>query len=109
MKSSTMEKTVYSIQKMTELTEHIKLILADKYKANIVTIPFEQFVLNPSPFMEKITSTLKTKASILAYKVMKKQNVPRKMIGAGIDLEIYKRSGWEPPKSNDEKAALAIK
>ena len=94
---------------MTELVEQNKLILTDRYKTNIITIPFEQFVLNPSPFMEIITSTLKTKAVKLTNKVMKKQKIPRKMIGAGLDLEIYKRCGWEPPKSNDEKEEMKIK
>jgi len=100
LRSNTTEKSVYCIQKMTELAEQNKQILTDKYKAKIVTIPFEHFVLNPSPFMEIITSTLKTKAVELTKKVMKKQNVPRKKNSDGIPLAIYKRCGWEPPDKN---------
>ena len=94
---------------MTELAEQNKQILTDKYKTKVVTIPFEHFVLNPSPFMKIITSTLKTKTVELTNKVMNKQKVPRKMIGAGLDLEIYKRCGWEPPKTNDEKEEMKIR
>ena len=37
---------------------------------------------------------------------MKKQKVPRKMIGDGLDLDIYRRCGWEPPKTKDEKKEM---
>jgi hypothetical protein len=40
---------------------------------------------------------------------MKKQNVPRKMYAEGVGLGIYKRCGWEPPRSSSEKEELKLR
>ena len=43
---------------------------------------------------------------------MNEQNVPRDKISRGIDLEIYKRCGWVPPKegaSEQEELNLRMK
>ena len=43
-------------------------------------------------------------------KMLKKQKVPRKKISQGIDLEIYRRCGWEPSKKGlSEKDELEVR
>ena len=66
----------------------------------IITIPFESFVLDPWPFINQIKNLIKSKITRKTKKVIKKQNVPRERISDGIPLEIYKRCGWEPPEKN---------
>jgi hypothetical protein len=98
------EKAIYEIAYMTKQTEKFK---KNNSGSNILTIPFESFVLDPFPYMKAIEKTLKIKMTSITKKVMKKQKVPRKKISDGIPLDIYKRCGWEPPdKSITEKEEL---
>ena len=62
-----------------------------------MTIPFENFVIDPLPYLQYIESALNSKMTRKTKKVMKQQKVPRRKISDGIPLEIYKRCGWEPP------------
>ena len=88
------EKAIYEMKYMTD---KVRLIKKNNSKKNIVTIPFEGFVLNPRPYMEEINKMLNTITNKATEKVMKKQRVPRKRISDGIPLDIYKRCGWTPP------------
>jgi hypothetical protein len=92
------EKSIYYVQKIGDLTEISKKKLVEKYNAKILTIPFENFVIKPWPYMKQIESILSSKITKKTQKMMKKQNVPRNMVANGIPLAIYKRCGWEPPK-----------
>lgn len=101
------EKSIYYIQKIGEMTEKSKGSLIERYNAQILTIPFEKFVIEPWPYMKKIEDALETKITKKTRNMMKKQKVPRKKISDGIPLEIYKRCGWEPSeKELDEKQEL---
>jgi hypothetical protein len=105
--SNSIEKTIYTIERMTHLTNDLKESLSDKYLSRIITIPFENFVLDPQPYMKRIEDLLKTNITSKTRKVIKKQNVPRCKISDGIPLAIYKRCGWQPPeKGLSEKQEL---
>ena len=105
--ANSVEKSIYYIQKIGEMTEKAKVSLIDRYNARILTIPFEKFVLEPWPYMKKIEDALETKITKKTRKMMKKQKRPRKKISEGIPLAIYKRCGWEPSeKELDEKQEL---
>ncbi len=97
--SNSIEKAIYSIEKIAEFTESSKKKLVEKYNAQILTIPFEGFVIEPQGYMKKMETLLGTKSTSVTHKMMKKQNVPRKMYAQGIGLKIYKRCGWESPKA----------
>lgn len=103
--ASPIEKPIYCMEYLSKKANHIKNFLAEKFNVTIITIPFELFVVNPWSYMQKITSCLSTKIINRTKKMMKKQKVPRKMYADGVDLKIYKRCGWEPPKdgSNENK------
>lgn len=105
LNANSMEKTIYVIEKMIGKTEMAKKALSEKYGTQIVTVPFESFVTNPWNYMARIAEVLDTKVTSVTRRMMKRQNVPRKMYSEGIRLKIYQRCGWEPPKpdSNENK------
>jgi len=108
--SSGIERSVHYINQMTQRTELAKEILRKKYQANILTIPFEAFALDPEPWMAKVAAALKTEITDDTRNVMFAQKVPRKKIAQGIDLEIYRRCGWVPPKDGTtEREELMIR
>ena len=95
---SPLEKGILFIDKFTSLSEKTKSELTKEQSERQITIPFEEFVLNPFPYVEKISSSLELEITKKTKREMKKQNVPRQKIADGLSLEIYKRFGWEPSK-----------
>jgi hypothetical protein len=100
LRSNPVERAIYEMQKTTELTETFKNEYQNQYNSQILTIPFEPFVLDPWPYFKKIEKLMKSRITRKTRKVIKKQKVPRKKISDGIPLSIYKRCGWEAPDSN---------
>ena len=95
------------MQKCLELTNANKVKLNKEYGHQILTIPFEKFVLEPLQYINKIANLVGTEITSTTQKVMKKQKVPRKRISESIPLSIYKRCGWEAPdKSISEEKEL---
>ena len=108
--SSDAERSVHYIDQSTQRIEKAKKVLREKYKANILTIPFEQFVLDPEPWVEKIATSIGTKITENTRKVMFQQKVPREKIAQGLDLQVYRRCGWVPPKEGaSEREELMIR
>jgi hypothetical protein len=108
--SSDIERSVHYIDQMTQRVEKAKKSLKEKYKANILTIPFEQFVLDPDPWVEKIAKAVGSKITENTRNVMFQQKVPREKIAQGLDLEIYRRCGWVPPKDGtSEREELMLR
>jgi hypothetical protein len=104
------EKSIHYIDQMTKRTIKEKKRLLDRYNANILTIPFEQFSLNPDPWIDKISKAIGANITSTTRRVMKEQNVPRDMVAQGIDLDVYRRCGWEPPKHGlTERGELNIR
>jgi hypothetical protein len=73
-------------------------LLSGVNKDQIVTIPFEQFVLSPMNYMNQMEAAFGSRITSQTLKVLKKQKVPRTKISDGIPLAVYKRCGWQPPK-----------
>lgn len=108
LKSNHVERAVHSIVRMGKKTERIQASLPEELQKNILTIPFERFVLDPWPYMDEIVKKLNTKMIRATHKMMRKQKVPRKRIAQGLDLPIYRRCGWKPAKEGaDENQELA--
>jgi hypothetical protein len=97
LNSNSTQKAIHSISQITTRTEKNKHLMRDKYEAQIITIPFEPFVLKPEPWIEKIANLLDTDITDSTKKAMILQNVPRQKIAEGVDLDIYIRCGWVPP------------
>lgn len=110
VKSNYFERAIYAIEKLIEKSEKVKELMIEKYNTQILTIPFECFVTDPLPHMRKIEELLGTKITKATKRMMKRQNVPRKMYAQGIGLKIYKRCGWEPPMpGSDENKEFALR
>jgi len=69
-----------------------------KHLSKVLTIPFELFVLNPQPWIEKMQKITETKALSVTREIMVKQKIPREKIADGIDIEAYRLLGWVPSK-----------
>ncbi len=110
LRTNPVERAIYEMQQCYELTEAFKNEYKNQYGRQILTIPFESFVIDPWPYMKMIEDTMSTKVTFKTRKVMKKQNVPRKKVADGIPLAVYKRCGWKPPeKGLDERQELDIR
>jgi|TARA_B100001964_G_scaffold160342_1_gene176093 hypothetical protein len=91
------EKAIYDIDFFTKRTTKFKKRLSTSKSKKLLTIPFEQFVLNPDIFIKLILSSLNTSFTSKTAKLLYKQKLPRKKISDGIPLDVYKRFGWSPP------------
>ena len=94
IESNYMDKAIHYIDQLTKKTEKVK----NNYKNKILTIPFERFVINPDEFLPEMENLLGTKSTEITLEMMRKQKVPREKYSDGIELDIYKRCGWEPSK-----------
>ena len=104
------EKAIYDIDFFSKRTRKFKEKFSSNQSKNILTIPFEQFVLNPNIFIKSILSALGTSITPKTTKILNKQRVPRKKISDSIPLNIYKRFGWTPPiKGFSEKEELNLR
>ena len=99
LKSNAIDRAIYYMVKLTEIRDSF-IANNSTLHNQILTIPFELFVLKPKPILDKLEKFIGTKMSYKTRKVLKVQKVPRKKISDGIPLAIYKRCGWEPPEKS---------
>jgi len=104
---NSMEKAIYCIEKTTNATNSKRQNWQNNKSVSIITIPFEKFVLNPWPYLRQIEKGLDTVAGVKTKKIMKKQNVPRKIISDAPPFEIYERCGWERPSEGSEENEIS--
>ena len=95
VKSNPMDKAIYYTVNVWKQTMEMLKTVPNK---QVLVIPFEKFALNPEGFMPQLETILQTKQSQLTSAMLQQQNVPRKKVSQGIELDIYKRCGWEPSK-----------
>lgn len=100
LKSNAVDRAIYAMDFWTRKVEQKTEKLTNQFGARIITVPFEQFVINPWPYMEQIAQELQTSITSRTRKEMSKQHVPRKKFGEGVSLRIYKRCGFEPAGKN---------
>ncbi|OGQ05098.1 MAG: hypothetical protein A3F82_02290 [Deltaproteobacteria bacterium RIFCSPLOWO2_12_FULL_44_12] len=100
--ASKMDKMIWLLARHLEHCDRVYHSIPHHQTSQILTIPFEHFVLDPWPYMKQIEKLLGVHMTRRTYKEMKRQKVPRKMIAEGIDLPIYRKYGWEPPKTLTE-------
>jgi hypothetical protein len=100
---NTFEKAIYSME------WYFNKLAQDEPNPNILVVPFEIFVKNPENYMHCISKLLGSPITNNVKREMKRQKVPRKLIADGPSLDIYKKCGWEPPKSSSESEELEIR
>jgi len=107
LKSNHMDRVVYGIERHWRLGMERLANLTEAQRSRVVVIPFEQFVLDPHPYMKRLESFMDTKVIGTTRRMMRRQRIPRKMIAKGMNLNIYRHYGWEPPEAgNNEKMEL---
>ena len=105
IESNKMDRVIYSIDWLARLAISTLESLQVQSQAQVIIIPFERFVVEPEPYIERICQALGTTTTNAIKRAMRKQNIPRKLTTAGIDLEIYRRYDWEPPDKTSNEAA----
>jgi hypothetical protein len=98
IEASPIEKGILFIDRFTNFAKKTKSEINKNYGHRLLTISFEDFVVNPFPYVEKIAEAIGSDVTKKTIKEMKRQKVPRKKIADGISLDVYKRFGWEPAK-----------
>jgi len=104
--ANSMEKAIFCIDEITRKSNEKRKFWLAKNEQSIITIPFEKFVIDPWPYIKEIEMKLGTTMGSKTHKIMKKQNVPRKVVADSPALNIYKRCGWIPPSEQSEKGEL---
>ena len=89
------EKSVFFIAHESERQKIMKNLLKEVGINNYYDISFESLVLEPEYHLKNICRIIGSEMSASTDRVMKEQNVPRRLVSHGIDLEIYRRCGWK--------------
>jgi hypothetical protein len=106
LEGTPVEKSIYMMHYLTKRQQYL-MSSVEGYDRNIMEIPFERYVTDPWPFMDRLETLLDTRMDSRTRRTMKKQNVPRKMYAEGVGLKIYKEYGWKPPSQGaDERSEL---
>lgn len=77
LKSNPVERAIYDMHHQIERVESFKNEFKKIYESQCITIPFEKFVVEPWPYIEKIEVLLKTNMTRKTKKMLKKERVPR--------------------------------
>ena len=107
---NSIDKVISEIYHLTMLEDKFLRENKDLLDNQILRIPFEQFVLNPMPFLEIIMKKFNIKFGQKTLQLIKKHKIPREKVADGLALSIYKRCGWKPPNKNlTEKGELDLR
>jgi organic radical activating enzyme len=82
------DKTAVTIAELTNSS--LKHINDNKGNKNLVVIDFENFVLNPDGYLEKLNNWFNLDSKVFS-RVLTKENIPRKHINQSIKKSIYLR------------------
>lgn len=99
VRSNLMDRAIYLIDSYYCFLNDSLQEMKESENKLFLTIPFERFVIDPFPYIKELEVFMETEAETAVRKMMKKQNVPRKMYAEGINLKIYQKYGWMNPKS----------
>jgi hypothetical protein len=78
--SNPVERAIYEMANQIKLTNTFKEKNKFLYDSQCFSIPFEKFVVDPWPFLKKISDMLKTNKGRKTLDKLKKENVPRSPI-----------------------------
>lgn len=109
-RSGPMDRVIYSIDWLNQKVNTTQAKLNQSQRDQILTIPFEKFVLDPFSFIDRIAKLLDTESTRLTKQILHQQKCPRLQVAAGPNKEIYRRYGWsKPPSGMSEEEALSAK
>ena len=97
LRSSIMDRSIYGIENRWSLGVRRLSQLSEEDRSLVMMIPFEKFVIDPTPFIHNLENFIGTTTTSSTKRTMKQQKVPRTMYAEGVGFSIYKQYGWEPP------------
>ena len=107
VQSGPMDRAIYAIEHLLGMGQAVLQRLPDHQQAQVLTVPFEPFVLDPWPWLRRMETFLGTRVTPATRRELKRQKVPRARIAAGVARKIYKQYGWEPANGGaDERGEL---
>ncbi|MCA9401057.1 MAG: hypothetical protein KC713_05485 [Candidatus Omnitrophica bacterium] len=107
LSSPTMDRVIYSLDWLLSRTYQAVDALTKEQKQRVMFVPFEKFVVEPWPYVEKLEEFLDTKSTPQTPWALKKQRCPRECLTAGLGHKGY---GWEKPsKDTTDKKQYAQK
>ena len=109
LRAGLMDRVILMIQLYQRMVADTLDSLPATRRSQIVTIPFERFVVDPWPYLRKVEALLETTATTRTRRALRRQNVPRKMYADGVGKKIYREYGWQPPRSNSEADEFAVR
>lgn len=98
LSSNFVERAIYSIRHLTSRSQAMRASIEVRGESRIVTVPFERFVLDPDPYMKTLEDVIGTQVTPATRRMLAKQRVPRAKYADSLNLAVYRRCGWEPPK-----------
>lgn len=93
-----MERVIYMIERCQGLVEHTLAGLPEDRRRQVLFVPFERFVTDPSPYLAQVEQLLGTTATPATRRVLRRHRVPRRLFAEGLGEKIYKEYGWEAPR-----------
>jgi hypothetical protein len=109
LRAGHMDRVILMIQSHHRRVAGVLNAIPESSRAQIVTIPFERFVVDPWPYLRRIEALLETTMTRRTTTELRKQKVPRKMYADGISLKIYRQHGWQPSRGNSEAEEFAVR
>ncbi len=99
-----MDRVIYAIDHLGRLRNTILNHVSAAQAGRIVTIPFEQFVLEPWPYLHQLERVMGTTMTSATRRELRRQRVPRRLIADGLELKVYRDNGWQPPQRGATEA-----
>lgn len=107
LRSNPMDRAIFAIEHLLDMGRRVLEGLPEPQKRQVLTVPFEPFVLDPWLWLNRMEEFLGTHVTVATRRELKRQRVPRKRIAGGVTRSIYRQYGWEPPeKGTDERGEL---
>lgn len=113
LKSDAINRAALSLSILQKDGDKKILELKKKYKTNVIEVPFERFVLDPSTFLDWISNQLGTNVNKPLINFLKKERIPRSNLNDAPFSKYYFKNGWRKTDNklspNDELKLYEVK
>lgn len=106
LSSNMMDRAIHAIDRLQKLCGEVSQGLTERQKNQLMIVPFEKFVTDPAPFMERLEAFLGAKATAATARELERQKVPRRRTTEGRVWAVHRSYGWKPPTGESEAAEL---
>lgn len=101
-----MDRCIKCIDQLINLSNQQYEALDFSAKKRVIRVPFEDFVINPFPYIDQIENMLNIKRSAYTIPVLKEQNIPRKVSMDIAKSAASERYGFKQLQIQNETDAL---